>query len=846
MNTLLDGTPAQVDKLGQAAIRASIVFNRDFKDAVLGMKTALSAGIKGDELEAFMYTAGTLANALGSDFNKSIDVLTSFKDAYGLTATELARVNDQIFNVVDAGKVNIDSLTKNYGRVVSIAAQAGVSFRDLNVAIATLTRTGMTSAQAVTSVVNIISDVTNPTKKAAEAFDKLGIAYGSSAFEGKGLLGVIDEIRSKNSGNLLNEMFSERFAQRGVAGLVRAKDLIAEVASTIDKVGTAEKAAETATNTFGDNFERTWKRSVSGPLTQASSELGNFLNKLVYGSEINATYGERINKILLQRRGILEDIKKISGGKTQWGIYGDTSDKTIGGGDGTKNPFIGAGDEITSAQEAREKHREAIRQKYLSGRLTAEQKERITELKERKAEAEKDIEIAKKRGDALAKESVAGLDIAKKAQEFAKQDTSAEQLEKAYSVDFKYLKKIEDARSQFYTNFSRAPNGGDISILESYGLTFDDAKLAIDNKKLEDYMLKVAGYENQIAEARRKTLVDSIEKAKEYANKLVEERKAQFDEEGRVEKDSKLQTIRNIQNEIAVIEEEAAGQKTTRQLEEIAKFKDYQIKIEQIVASSEEKKQKIREDYNDKAMKLQDDYFKKFQDIQDKINGAAIGRAEKRGPRKAVEIISGQYQTAEAQARSAAARGDKVELDRLSASMEKLAQAFDANYTNQGFRYSTDIYQYDRNKSFSEVNQEKIRGMYNTSYGVDSANLRDKGVSAIKSVDQTTFRNIMSEELKRANDGKANITNSGNTFAPVINASVVQNIAAGGDDGIKAMKATFDAWWKELDRASKAGTNTTKSSNTSRDDSKGKVIISAGAGDISNGYGDYGSGIEGF
>ncbi len=291
MSTLLEDVNVSADKfaasLGRTAELATVIsrtFNLDLIDVVTGFKTALSSGINSDQLEEFSHRAGELAGALGISLDEAANVLTSFKDAYGLTVEQLETVNDQLFNLVNIGKINIQQLLGSIGRVLPVASAARIGFDEIGGAIATLTREAMTSPQAITAVTNLLKGIVSPSDTAKKAFQKLGIQFGQAALEGKGFIKVIEEIGAATGGSLeaLEALFPEERAARGAAGLLQNVQLTKELAHEMNVAGTASKAWERSMDSFGQNAARVWK-AVSNEFKLAGSQMLDWANKLIFG-----------------------------------------------------------------------------------------------------------------------------------------------------------------------------------------------------------------------------------------------------------------------------------------------------------------------------------------------------------------------------------------------------------------------------------------------------------------------------------------------------------------------------------------------------------------------------------
>ena len=282
VNESADSFRSKLNLTMNDVVTNSIMFNRSLTDTVKGFKTALSSGIESQDLGAFSRIAGTLSAAIGSDFKQTADILTTFKDTYSLTVGQLDSVNDILFNTINKGKVDVGQLITTLGRVVPIAAQAGISIEEMMGSLAGLSRS-LKIEQAVVGLSSAIQDIVNPTDKAKKVLDELGVAYGTAALKAQGLQGWLQTFFAaiKDQPDLLGQVFSDDRAQRAVSTFSKTAPLIKEITSNIGQQGTAAVAADRAMNTFGSNVEKIWN-TVSNTFQMIGSDLLNVLNEVFF------------------------------------------------------------------------------------------------------------------------------------------------------------------------------------------------------------------------------------------------------------------------------------------------------------------------------------------------------------------------------------------------------------------------------------------------------------------------------------------------------------------------------------------------------------------------------------
>lgn len=278
---------AMLDRTAVSALKISSAFNIDKLEVVKAFKEALSSGIDAADLERFTTTVAKLATATGSGLQSTANLLTSLKDAYQLSIGEVTKVSDLLFNSINVGKLQVEDFNAQFGRLASVGAVAGISLRDLNAGVDLLTRQGMKTSNAITSMIAFINGLQNPSAKAAKELEKMGIATGELAFKGKNLIDIIQGIKTATggSGDIIGKGWDEERARRFVAGAVRGLSLLKnDIVPALDEVGTSAIASGRALDNLADNFGKRIT-AMSNTITLASSRSGGWLNELIFGSE---------------------------------------------------------------------------------------------------------------------------------------------------------------------------------------------------------------------------------------------------------------------------------------------------------------------------------------------------------------------------------------------------------------------------------------------------------------------------------------------------------------------------------------------------------------------------------
>lgn len=139
--------------------------------------TVTSAGLRGAEALQVLEMAAK-GSAVGMGETKEIArAVTAVMQAYGPEAMSAAKAMDILTATVREGNLEASELAPVLGRVVGIASQLGVSFEEVGASIATFTRLGVDSSEAVTGLSGFLNALIKPSKEGADALSTVGMSF---------------------------------------------------------------------------------------------------------------------------------------------------------------------------------------------------------------------------------------------------------------------------------------------------------------------------------------------------------------------------------------------------------------------------------------------------------------------------------------------------------------------------------------------------------------------------------------------------------------------------------------------------------------------------------------------
>ncbi len=262
-----------------------------------GLYQALSAGVPEDNVLEFLKTAAKIAVADGSDVAVAVDGMTTVLNAFKIEASETEAVADLLFNTVASGKTTFAELAQSLATVAPIAAANGVAFEEVLAAVATLTKQGTPTAQAMTQIRAAIvgtnkalGDGWAKSMSLQKAFKKIAEQAGGSQTALQKMLGTIEGVQ-------------------GVLGLtgINAQMAAADLEGTARAAGSVETAFKKV-----DQFrhwQKLWK-NISGLVERTAEEADS-----------------RLGPAILR---IVEDLAKIQEDDDLWGGLGESLDEAMG------------------------------------------------------------------------------------------------------------------------------------------------------------------------------------------------------------------------------------------------------------------------------------------------------------------------------------------------------------------------------------------------------------------------------------------------------------------------------------------------------------------------------------
>ena len=228
-------------------------------------------------LEILEVAAKGSAAGLG-ETNVVAKALTAVINSYGAENISAARAADILTRAIQDGGAEAKELAPVLANVVPYAAQLGVSLEEVGANIATITKLGVPTSEAVTSLVSVFAAMTRETSLGSKALASVNSSYAEmrAMIREKGLAASLLHLKELFEGNekgLFNTLGRLEALKNVLATTGAQADVyVQEVERMKDSAGALDKAYDAATKTF----QHMWK-SVVVELEVVAVELSQHL-----------------------------------------------------------------------------------------------------------------------------------------------------------------------------------------------------------------------------------------------------------------------------------------------------------------------------------------------------------------------------------------------------------------------------------------------------------------------------------------------------------------------------------------------------------------------------------------
>jgi TP901 family phage tail tape measure protein len=201
ISTIADTTKMSLEDIRKGLLDISDVTGIVVTDLAEAEYNAISAGVDTAKSLEFIETASKTSKAGFADMDTTIDALTTTLNAYGLGTEKAMDISNQMLLAQDYGKTTVAEMGASLGNVIPIASQLGVSTEELFASMATLTKNGIKTSEAVTGLKGAYSNILKPSSQASKLAESLGLNFNAAHLQSVGWAKFLDEVKEKTGGN---------------------------------------------------------------------------------------------------------------------------------------------------------------------------------------------------------------------------------------------------------------------------------------------------------------------------------------------------------------------------------------------------------------------------------------------------------------------------------------------------------------------------------------------------------------------------------------------------------------------------------------------------------------------
>ncbi len=247
IETLVGRSAQEVETLKGSVLGLSGETGRAPKELADAMFFITSAGLDAASATAALeYSAKAAAVGLG-DTVVVADAVTNAMNGYGMSAEGAAYATDVLAKTVEQGKASAADLAPQFGRLIPMAAELGISFDQVGGGLAFLTRASGDAAMSATQLSGVMKSFLKPSQMAKKVLEEIGVdLHELRAAASTDLLGALQGLREKLEANGL-EMSNVFEDIRGLNGALQltgvatgaAREVFDELADSTGKLDEA-------------------------------------------------------------------------------------------------------------------------------------------------------------------------------------------------------------------------------------------------------------------------------------------------------------------------------------------------------------------------------------------------------------------------------------------------------------------------------------------------------------------------------------------------------------------------------------------------------------------------------
>ena len=233
IETLVGRSVQEVNTLKGAVLGLSGETGRAPKELADAMFFITSAGLDATSATAALEASAKAAAVGLGDTVTVADAVTNAMNGYGMSADGAAYATDVLAKTVEQGKASAQDLAPQFGRLIPMAAELGISFDQVGGGLAFLTRASGDAAMSATQFGGVMKSILKPSQQAKKTLAEIGVDLGQlREAASEDLLGALQSLRSslEENGMEMSNVFED---VRGLNGALQLTGVATDAARSV-------------------------------------------------------------------------------------------------------------------------------------------------------------------------------------------------------------------------------------------------------------------------------------------------------------------------------------------------------------------------------------------------------------------------------------------------------------------------------------------------------------------------------------------------------------------------------------------------------------------------------------
>jgi TP901 family phage tail tape measure protein len=226
-----------------------------------GLYDLVSSGFSANQSVKILASSAKAATAGLTSTAVSTKAVAAVLNAYHRPAKDAAQISDDLFQTVNRGVISFEELATTIGDVLPFASSLGIGLKPVGAAISTMTKEGLSGAEATTRLKNTMVALLKPSDGMSAALKKLGYDSGESLIKAKGFQGSLEALIGTTDGTKaqIAQLFPNIRALGGALALTGANTKSAEkdLRNFKDTGGATDKALSQQSKSISYQWNQT-------------------------------------------------------------------------------------------------------------------------------------------------------------------------------------------------------------------------------------------------------------------------------------------------------------------------------------------------------------------------------------------------------------------------------------------------------------------------------------------------------------------------------------------------------------------------------------------------------------